>query len=177
MKNTAPSSRKPFDATASVPNFRDPIAVAPELPSLSFPSVEQILAHPVNPHPLLRLADTPPPSSPSLFQGLLGGRLDVLVQDAVDHPERYDEATQLALQELTAGTRKLEAMTPAERSILDRATMDFAAYRPPPAPKNAPKPQPPGRKPRLVVAADELEDGRAPQVEEPGGTMTPYWWL
>jgi hypothetical protein len=177
MKNTNPPSKQPFDATTSAPNFRAPIAVLPDLPRLNFPSLDQVLVHPSSPHPLLQLSETPPPSSVSLFQGLLGGRLEVLVQDSIDHPERYDEPTRLMLQELAAGASKLEELTAAERGILDRATMDFAAYRPPQAPKNAPKPQPPMKKPRLVEAADALEDGRAPQVEEPGGTMTPYWWL
>jgi hypothetical protein len=173
MKNTAPSLRKPFDATMSSPDFRAPIAVLPEL---SFPSPAQILAHPVNPHPLLQLTEASPPSRPaSLFEGLLGGRVEVLVQDAVDHPERYDEPTRAALQAL--GARGAGALSPAEQSVLNQATMDFAAYRPPPTPKNAPKPLAPVKKPRLIEAADELTDGRAPQVETPGGTMTPYWWL
>jgi hypothetical protein len=182
MRTTSKPSRRPFDATESSPDFLGPIT--PPLTELQpfpqFPTVEQMLEHQygLKKHPLLQLSESPPPSKPaSLFQGLLGGNLDVLVQDVLAHPERYEPQTQQMLWELGAGTRALSALSPADQAVLDRATLDFAAYRKPQAPPTAPKPQPPTRRPRLVEAQNELGDGRAPQVEMPGGPMTPYWWL
>ncbi len=180
MKRSARPSTSPFDATSSAPNFLGPITppLVDQTPAFpKFPTVDQLLAHQEGtaPHPLLQLTATPPPSRPSsLFQGLLGGQLDVLVQDAADHPERYDDATRSALAALGAGNREL---TPADHKLLDNATMDYAAFRPPKAPPRAPDaPKPPPRRPRLLDDGD-MPDGREPQVETPGGVMSAYWWL
>lgn len=186
MKPKDSPSLKPFDAAASFPDYRAPILPAESFPSApapaafpKFPTVQEMLEHEhgLKTHPLLRLAETPPRPT-SLFQGLMGGRLEVLLQDAADHPERYDEVELLMLQELATGTRKLEGMTAAEREVLDRATLDYAAVRPPKDFKNAPIPKPPApKKPKLLEADQEFADGREPLVETAGSVMSPYWWL
>lgn len=180
MKKNAPVSRRPFNPAEPSPDFLGPIApevyAQPALePFPKFPSVEQLLDHQnkVAPHPLLQLTETAPPtSSPSIFQGLLGGRLEILTQDALDHPERYDDATKAALSELAAGTRKVED---AGR-LLDSATMDFAAFRAPPARPAPAAPVRLARKPALLDT--EMPDSRTPPDElEPGNPMSAYWWL
>jgi hypothetical protein len=178
MPPTEKPSSRPFNATESEPNFLGPITPAVSGP-LSFPSFDQILRHQagVAPHPLLQLSDIPPPRTPTLFEGLLGGKLEVLTQDAVDHPDRYDEPTRTLLAELGASVKRLEGLTPADRAALDRATLDFAAYRPPRRAQEPVRARPrPARRPALLTQ-EAPSDGRAPQVETPGGVMTPYWWL
>jgi hypothetical protein len=183
MKRTSPPSRRPFDATESFPDFLGPIIPEGWSPTgpvpVSFPTVQDILQHRAGTqkHPLLQLSETPPPSEPtSLFRGMLGGNVELLVQDAATHPESYEPLEQQLLAELATGARKVSELSPAELNVLDRATLGFAAYRPK-TPAEKPKPQPPARRPRLVEAANELQDGRAPQVETAGGPMTPFWWL
>ena len=181
MKKNETVSRRPFNPAESAPDFLGPIAPeATAKPSLDpfpqFPSIQQMLDHQngVASHPLVQLTETAPPtSSPSIFQGMLGGRLEVLLQDAADHPERYDEATHVMLGELAAGTRKVEDLAPG---ALDSATMDFAAFRPPPRPPAAARPAPAPRRPSLL--ATEMADSRTPPDElEPGNPMSAYWWL
>ena len=180
MNSRSGSAKKPSWLTVSAPvPASPPSGYSPSDPVApvafqSFPTVDEILEHNTGgaPHPLLQLGTAPPRPSPSLFQGLLGGRLDVLMQDALEHPERYEDTTREALAAL--GTKKPEDLGPEEHAVLDRATLDFATYRPP-APTPAPKLLAP-KKTRLLDFDDALEDGRAPQVEEPGGALTPYWW-
>jgi hypothetical protein len=184
MKRTSPPSRRPFNDTESFPDYLGPIIPegwSPTGPApVAFPTVQDILQHQAGTqkHPLLQLSETPPPSEPtSLFRGMLGGNVDLLVQDAAAHPEGYEPGELALINELATGARKLRELSPAELNVLDRATVGFASYRPPkPAPEK-PKPPAPAKRPRLVEEANELQDGRAPQVETPGGPMTAYWWL
>lgn len=180
MPPTDKPSRTPFDATESSPDFRAPIASLPGLEALSFPTLDQFLKHQagVAPHPLLQLSDAQPPAKPpSLFEGLLGGKLEVLAQDVAAHPDRYDESTRTLLAEISSSGKGLEGLTPADRAALDRATLDFAAYRPPrQAQERVRPPTRPVRRPALLTH-EEPADSRAPQVEAPGGVMTAYWWL
>lgn len=177
MKTSDNASKQPFDATASTPDYRAPIAPALELPT--FPTLDDILAHQegTKAHPLVALSDMPTPPPQSIFQGLLGGRTELLVQDALDHPERYDEPMRNALAEL--GGKKPGELTAAQLQTLNRATLDFAAYRPKARPAPAAIPQsrtPPPKKPKLLEGG-ALEDGREPMVETAGGPMSAYWWV
>lgn len=177
--------RRPlFDATTT--DFLAPIAdIAPVAPPTfpKFPGLEEMQQHMRGElqHPLLQLSESAPPRQPaSLFQGMLGGNLPVLVQDSVDHPERYDEETRLFLSELGAGTRGLEGMTPEDKAHLDSAVLDFASFKPPHRPPPAPPPQPFARARGTVHESPyepAFDDGRAPQVEAPGQTMSSYWWV
>lgn len=130
-----------------------------------------------NPHPLVRLDEPPKPKPQSwgLLQELLGGRLDVLTADALHHPERYDESTRALLSEISSNPLRAHQLNLDEQTLLNRAVIDYAAFKPrqptPPVPKRAPPPIP-----KVLL---EEESGRAPQIEEdgPGGVMSPYWWL
>jgi hypothetical protein len=172
-----------FDAESQEPDFLAPlIGVAPpQHPTFpqfpKFPMLAEIQRHMRGEmqHPLLQLSEAGPPSEPaSLFQGMLGGNLLPLMQDSIDHPERYDDETQLFLNELAAGLRKAE--TPEDKARLDAATLDFASGG-----RQQPKPRPPAPPPKPRAAAVDpyapgLDDGRAPQVETAGGPMSAYWW-
>jgi hypothetical protein len=165
----------PFDPASTSPNFLDPVA---DLRPVAPPVFQRFPKWPQLP---VELSETKPPSEPpSLFKGMLGGNLQTLVQDSTDHPERYDESTQLFLAELAAGTRTLEGMTGEDKAHLDRAVMDYAAPRP-----RAPRPPPPPPRPlargRAQASSNPyapgLQDDRAPQVETAGGPMSAYWWV
>ena len=185
MKPNDRPSGKPFDATESAPDFLAPIT-PPELfptapvqfqPFPKFPTLEEMLEHQKGkPHPLLQLSEVPAPKPSSLFEGLLGGRTEVLLQDALDHPERYDDATRAALEALAA---RGGVATPEDRKLLDNATLDFAAFRPPRAAPLPVKPKPPAPKPKLLSDEDELRDGRAEPEggEEAGSPLNGYWWV
>ena len=177
-KDTTPP--RPFNATESEPNFLGPILPEvtqvptpdPFLTLPKFPTVEDLLSG--KPHPLIQLSETQPPRDTPLFQALLGGRLEVLQQDALYNPERYDEATRHLLMELSVGSKAMTTLDAGDQTTLDRATVDYAQFRPPAGKK--PKP-PSAPRPKAVAVQDELGDGRAPQVETPGGTMSAYWWV
>ena len=158
-----------------------PVPISPEVTApIAFPSFEQLLRHEagVELHPLVQLSETKPPSNTTVFDSLLGGDLNVLVQDAQKEPERYSSQEKSLLGELAAGQKNVKALTETDGRLLTQAVMSFATLR-------LPKPKPPTvktppvqrrRKPALMTYEDELQDGRAPQVEMPGGTMTAYWW-
>jgi hypothetical protein len=171
MRLNAPP-QLPFNPAEESPDFRAPIADLRPVAPPTFPRL---------PQQLVQLSETKPPSeSASLFQGLLGGNLQALVQDSTDHPERYDESTQLFLTELAAGTRTLAGMTGEDKAHLDRAVMDYAAPRPRHV-RPAPPPPKPFARGRAQASGDPyapgLQDGRAPQVETAGGPMSAYWWV
>ncbi len=183
MKRNDSPSRRPFNPTESAPDFLGPIApevtTAPAFPS--FPSFDELLTHARmgTRHPL-ELSETKPPSEPtSLFDGLLGGNLGALIQDASAHPERYDVATREFLEELAAGKHDVKKLPRREAELLAHAVLDFASFRPPPTSTAAPKrpPSPPQKKPALLREEDELPDGRESPADIPGDPMSAYWWL
>ena len=118
---------------------------------------------------LATLTDEPAPSTTSsgLFQGLLKDP-QLLLQDLLADPAKYEESVSPLVQDLVSGQKKLEQLTRAESALLDRATIDFAqparrkvASVPPRAPKSS-KP-----KPRAPVKQ------KGPSI----GGMEAYWWL
>lgn len=106
-------------------------------------------------------------SSNGLFQALLRDPA-VLLQGLLDDPTRYEEGVGAVVQDLVSGRRKFEDLSPAESTLLDRATIDFAqpvrrktAAAPVPTRRgvpSAPKPKPPSKAPSVAG-------------------MEPYWWL
>lgn len=170
------TSRAPFDARASAPDFLAPIA--PEATTFAqFPTVQQLLDHESGrqPHPLLQLTEMKPPSEPpSLFDGLMGGQLHVLSQDVLDHPERYDDATQAFITEL--GERDMATLSPGEKKLLDSAVLDFAAYRPPTAPASPQSKTAARRKKPQLIDDDEMQDAQEMPFDAPSEVAS-FWWL
>jgi hypothetical protein len=176
MNQNGSNSGRPFNQDDLFPDFRAPIApevvakpVFPKFPS--FPTVAELLDQ-EHPHPLARLTSELPKRPPSygLLQELLGGRLDVLISDAQRHPERYDVDTRELLELLGSNPAAFQKMNPTEQQMLNRAVIDYAAFKPrekPPIPPKAQKAKP--------VNVEEPE----PPVEEegPGNVLSNYWWL
>ena len=129
--STPSSSSAPLDALEA-PTFS--ASVAP-VAFPRFPTVEEILEHQAGKalHPLLQLGEAPPSRPQSMFEGMLGSRLDVLLDDVARQPDAYDAAARGLLEELAAGTKKLADLGKEDRHALDRATVDFASYKPPPS--------------------------------------------
>lgn len=180
MNQSRNNSGRPFNPADSFPDFRAPIApeVVAKPDFQRFPSLEQLLDQ-QNPHPFLRLSEPPPRRSPThgLLQELLGGRLEVLIADAERHPDRYDEDTKDLLEILAAGTKTIEKLNPTEQLLLNRAVIDYAAFKPRAKPK---PPAPPKVKAaEVVVPFDEEAAESEPEnhQHDPGGPLSNYWWL
>lgn len=108
-----------------------------------------------------------PASSSGLFQALLRDPT-VLLQSLLDDPTRYEEGVGVVVQDLVSGRRKFEELSPAESTLLDRATIDFAQ---PVRRKTAAAPVPQKRAaPRTPKPTPRA---KAPSV----AGMEPYWWL
>ena len=123
---------------------------------------------PPKPPSVFDVVEQPKPVQSSLFQSILGGDWSRLLEDVTASPEHYDSEVLEVLQRLANGA-KLEDITPHERELLDRATIDFASFRPQPKPKAAPT----VAKARAVTQAPE--DVPIPGVDIPFGA-DPFWW-
>lgn len=101
----------------------------------------QAPAPPLPPTPFLELRESPPKRRQrGVFDELLASRPEVLLQDAQDHPEAYEDDTLLLLEELYQNVREIRDLTEAERRKLDEATVEFFSASPKTAaPINAPK--------------------------------------
>lgn len=124
-----------------------------------------------------------PPVAPTkrptgLFADVLGGRAEVLFQDAQDHPEKYDPRLLPLLIQLLNGKKNANELTSDECSLLDRATLDFATYVPPrdeKATKVAKAPEVKTASPNPDDDDFELEESDV--APEGDGEPSPYWWL
>lgn len=124
------------------------------LPAVSFPEPPKILQ-----------TSEPPPKRPTgLFEELLHGRPDALYADALEHEDRYDPPTTQLLGELVTARR---APTDEERTLLDRATFEFATA------KNTP-PEPVKKALRKERRDEEEMEEEAPAV--PLEALPPFWW-
>lgn len=144
------------------------LAPLPSLVPPSFPKFRELVNHST-----FEVApEAVPEARPQgLFHGLLRDNYEALHRDAADNPDKYTgEARELLLQ-LVQKSKDVRKLTSAERSLLNRATLDFASYvsprtvqKAPPAParKKAERPVPPP--PR-------------PGVDVPETDMPAYWWL
>ena len=183
MKQKDSSSRAPFDPTASVPDYRAPIAPEAYAPLVfpKYPSVQEVLQHRqgLQEHPLVALSDIKPPSSPpSIFDSMLGGNLDVLANDVDRNPDRYTATERAFMDELRSRQKDLKALTRDDAQTLSQMVYNFAALRPPKhqKPEVYTPPTPKKKKPALMRDEDELPDGREPQVDMTGEAPA-YWWV
>ncbi len=127
----------------------------------------------MHPQTFKLLHETATTSRPKgLFAELLGGDALVLHQDAEESPEKYDDGAISLLRRLVQGSQRKEELTPAERELLDRATLDFASYT-----KPAEKKVEPVRS--MQKQAEEPEDGLSAEAfdDMPENNTSVYWWL
>lgn len=144
----------------------------PTTRAYQFPKLNEIV-DPVTMEVLLP-SESPEPVQPQgLFNGLMRGHVEILAQDILDHPERYSPEALTLVQQILERQKSLETLAPSERSVLDRATLDFATFVPPSV-KHERKPPPPKPRVRTQVAAVEEP---VPGVDVPVTEMPAYWWL
>lgn len=114
-----------------------------------------------------------PPTKKGLFEVLVG-QAEPLYQATLEHPDKFSEEAKRLLHELMVGTKTLKGLTPAERQVLDLATIDFASHshrasnvKPPMTPRTPPKRAP----------VDAAPEGPVQGVDVPPGEQEAYWWL
>lgn len=93
----------------------------------------------------------------------------VLLQDLLASPQKYEDGVATLVQDLVGGRRKLEEISPSEMELLDRATIDFTQ---------------PARQQKLVVpplTRKKTTRGRSgyPRSQKAPSLngLEPYWWL
>jgi len=133
----------------------------PGLAAPRFPSFSELVGATVSEKPTKRSG---------LFLDMLGDP-QVLYQDLLEDPSKYEEGVSRLLQELISGQQQLSELNDQEMGLLDRAVLDFnqparkLEARPAPAPKppaKAKRPEPREKPPKAIGA--------------PSG-VDPYWWV
>lgn len=136
------------------------------LQPIRFPQFSELAGASVNVQPVAK-------KETGLFEGMLGGDPQVLFQDLVSCPHKYQPGTDILLQQIIAGSKTLDSLDPNERLMLDQAALEFAQ------PSRAPVETPTPSEPREEDPADylpELHDETSD--ERPArGPMDTYWWL
>jgi len=119
---------------------------------------------------LVSMSDLPQkgPQRDGLFGALLRDPR-VLLQDLLANPEKYEDGVASLVQELAAGSRKLDDLAPAEVELLDRATVDF--NQPTRRREVSPDPTPVQRTTEPDV------EYTAPKAAPSLNGLEPYWWL
>lgn len=105
----------------------------------------------------------------------------VLFHGLLESPESYESGVSELLQNLVSGRKKKEELTPTERDLLDRATVEFAAgKRPRPAGGAAPQQ---AKAPKSLTPPEEVEliySARGPHipaaVADAPAKAPSFWW-
>lgn len=126
----------------------------------TFPSLEETL---------IGVPSTPPVRTRGLFEDLFGGRPEALLQDALDHPEKYDSRLVMLAQDLYEKRRTLEQLTKEEQEILNLGTLEFVQFKPPTTVKTTELPPKP-------IPTREVFDTPEPGTDIPATNIQPYWW-
>lgn len=109
-----------------------------------------------------------------LFDGLLSGHVEVLLQDVQDHPEKYDPRLLPLLLDILSGGKKKNDLTREECALLDKGTLDFATYVPPRLEEKKKEPAQ-----ETKTASSSIDDGfeeQEPDVDLPEAEPSQYWW-
>jgi hypothetical protein len=110
-----------------------------------------------------------------IYETLLGGRPDLLYQDAQSHPEKYEDSTLELLSELVQKQRPLST---EEKTQLDLAVLSYHS-RPSPKPTVAQRLKPNSHSESMTpfqtrppVEAPEMESS-----QQDSDVVAPFWWL
>jgi len=171
---------------------------APSLASIQLPRLTPFQPPPPPTFPdLFQLAEeaaqqtTPSPvRNEGLFAALIGDPM-VLYQELLEDPERFDPEAAELLQLFAAGQKKLDELTPGERTLLDLAVIDFASPRtPPPKPELPPEPKKaklPDALEHILTEQDAMDNPSVDIEWHEGGRLIPildvpdeapptHWW-
>jgi hypothetical protein len=119
----------------------------------------------------MELVDKPTPTARSsrsrgLFEDLLQSHPEVLLQDAQQHPEAYDEDVVAILARMVENRDAINELKPAEVEKLNQATTEFFSATP--STKDVPRPQP------KRVAREPVESPEEVVMDVPSGD--PFGW-
>lgn len=161
-RSDSQSTSEPFPGSSLLISLMPlPQLAAPIFPS--FPSFSALVGE----------SASEPRTRPSgLFLDLLGDP-QILYQDLLEDPKKYEEGVSSLLQEIISGQRKLDELDKQELTLLDRATLDF----------NQPRRAPPETRPAPAPARVAAKAGpQSPAADRPpkaigAPDMEPYWWL
>lgn len=101
----------------------------------------------------------------------------MLLQDAREHPDKYEPDLLPLVESLGAGTLLRADLTDREKTLLDRATLDFATYIPPKTSQDVPTSKTKIAAVEVALDDDWLEEGPIVGQDIPEGGMPAYWWL
>jgi hypothetical protein len=138
------------------------------------PSIEELARHlsGEQAHPMLVTPSPSPREQGSLLRDLLGGNVEVLLDDYAREPTRYSPEVGELLSSFDG--RPPDSLTPAEKQMLNTAVLEFAA---------APKPAVPSamkkvaRKAPVLQVEESIERGRPWEDAAPGVEPELYWWM
>ena len=163
---------KPKEFWGAQFGLTDPTALSfPQPPTCSPPSCptfESLTSQAV------AVADVPKPRG--IFWDLFGGQPEPLLQDVIEHEDRYSIEMVALANDLVHQRKKLSELTPGEASLLNAGAVSFYEYRPAviPTPKT-----PVVRPPRSLVDEPVTPPERPTAgVDIPTGVdPNPYWWV
>ena len=134
----------------SLAPINSPKLIPPQSPK--FPTFSELVGQIAN-EPL-------PKKEVGLFEGLLGGRPEILYEDLLRNPEKYDPAVEGLLTSMLMGKKRLEDLTADEATLLNSSTFEFN--------------QVPSISKEEVVQPVE----QSSSIEELAPTEAePFWWL
>jgi len=104
--------------------------------------------------------------SRGVFEELLSGRPEPILQSAAESPDRYDEQALSLLRALYNNSARFSDFTPEEKDLINRATMEFFSATP--AAKTPPATQPRAVQPPAgsAIIAEPVE----------GPVVDSFWW-
>jgi hypothetical protein len=132
------------------------------------------------------LVEEPPPSAArpvGLFEALLAGHTEVLLQDVQDHPEKYDQELLPLLSEIVLRGKSRGELSQEECTLLDKGTLDFATFvQKPKEQKTVPETKTASFDPEEDFDFEEgfeVDDEASlrPDVELPEEEPPTYWWI
>jgi hypothetical protein len=136
---------------------------------LTFPTLQELAAAAL-------LTDEKPAPSKGLFWELFGGSSEALLQDVVQHSDRYSSELVVLARDVLECRKKMEELSDREKNLLNMGAFEFAQYRP----EAEQKQKAPASPPRPTAARSQpVEPPPSPEpgVDVPeGASLRPYWW-